>query len=123
LTLSKTYRQDQALQWGFLTVPEVSPIGRRKAGVAREPEEPNRRPDQDGGIEIREFADSRGREVVAVLRPFAMEHLHPLLEGFPFGVGQVGVPQCGHSSAGCSVRAIRYGRNRTRSVACGHMRL
>ena len=24
LTLSKTYRQDQALEWGFLTEPEVS---------------------------------------------------------------------------------------------------
>ena len=24
LTLSKTYRQDQALDWGFLTEPEVS---------------------------------------------------------------------------------------------------
>ena len=29
LTLSKTYRQDQALEWGFLTVPEVSHIARR----------------------------------------------------------------------------------------------
>jgi dihydropteroate synthase len=33
LTLSKTYRQDQALEWGFLTVPEVSHIARRKAGT------------------------------------------------------------------------------------------
>jgi dihydropteroate synthase len=32
LTLGKTYRQDQALEWGFLTVPEVSHIARRKAG-------------------------------------------------------------------------------------------
>jgi dihydropteroate synthase len=32
LTLSKTYRQDQALEWGFLTVPEDSHIERRKAG-------------------------------------------------------------------------------------------
>jgi dihydropteroate synthase len=32
LTLSKTYRQDQALEWGFLTVPEVSRIARRGNG-------------------------------------------------------------------------------------------
>ncbi len=31
LTLSKTYRQDQALEWGFLTVPEVSHIARRSS--------------------------------------------------------------------------------------------
>jgi dihydropteroate synthase len=31
LTLSKTYRQDQALEWGFLTVPEMSHVARRKA--------------------------------------------------------------------------------------------
>jgi dihydropteroate synthase len=31
LTLSKTYRQDQALEWGFLTEAEVSHIARRKA--------------------------------------------------------------------------------------------
>ena len=30
LTLSKSYRQDQALEWGFLTEPEVSHIGRRR---------------------------------------------------------------------------------------------
>jgi dihydropteroate synthase len=30
LTLSKSYRQDQALEWGFLTEPEVSHVGRRK---------------------------------------------------------------------------------------------
>ncbi len=31
LTLGKTYRQDQALEWGFLTEPEVSHLARRKA--------------------------------------------------------------------------------------------
>lgn len=31
LTLGKQYRQDQALRWGFLTVPEVSAHERRKA--------------------------------------------------------------------------------------------
>ena len=30
LTLSKTYRQDQALEWGFLTEPEVSHLARQK---------------------------------------------------------------------------------------------
>jgi dihydropteroate synthase len=43
LTLSKTYRQDQALEWGFLTVPEESHIARRKtcadAGSARTADE------------------------------------------------------------------------------------
>jgi hypothetical protein len=31
LTLSKAYRQDQALDWGFLTEPEISHIERKKA--------------------------------------------------------------------------------------------
>ncbi len=31
LTLSKTYRQDRALEWGFLTLPEVSHVARREA--------------------------------------------------------------------------------------------
>ena len=30
LTLSKTYRQDQALEWGFLTEPEESHLARRR---------------------------------------------------------------------------------------------
>ena len=30
LTLSKTYRQDQALDWGFLTEPEVSHRDRQR---------------------------------------------------------------------------------------------
>ncbi|MEZ6049476.1 MAG: hypothetical protein R3C11_28635 [Planctomycetaceae bacterium] len=30
LTLSKDYRQDQALSWGFLTLPEVSAHERRR---------------------------------------------------------------------------------------------
>lgn len=36
LTLGKTYRQDQALEWGFLTVPEISHRDRRK--TSHEPE-------------------------------------------------------------------------------------
>ena len=46
LTLSKSYRQDQALEWGFLTEPEVSHLGRRTkhshgdhGGPDRSPEE------------------------------------------------------------------------------------
>jgi dihydropteroate synthase len=31
LTLSKSYRQDQALDWGFLTEPEISHRGRKRA--------------------------------------------------------------------------------------------
>ena len=30
LTLSKNYRQDRAMDWGFLTEPEASHVGRRK---------------------------------------------------------------------------------------------
>jgi hypothetical protein len=33
LTLGKSYRQDQALDWGFLTEPEVS----HRAGKERRP--------------------------------------------------------------------------------------
>jgi dihydropteroate synthase len=51
LTLSKTYRQDQALEWGFLTVPEVSRAARREAAVDRPADAPDRGPPQDGGIE------------------------------------------------------------------------
>ena len=46
LTLSKTYRQDQALEWGFLTEPEVSHLARRRersrqenSGTERSPAE------------------------------------------------------------------------------------
>ena len=35
LTLSKSYRQDQALEWGFLTVPEASHVARREAAGSR----------------------------------------------------------------------------------------
>jgi hypothetical protein len=31
LTLGKNYRQDQALDWGFLTEPEISHRDRKKA--------------------------------------------------------------------------------------------
>jgi hypothetical protein len=37
LTLGKTYRQDQELQWGFLTEPEQSHLARRRTR-AREQE-------------------------------------------------------------------------------------
>jgi hypothetical protein len=35
LTLGKQYNQDQALQWGFLTAPEVSAVERRHAAQDR----------------------------------------------------------------------------------------
>lgn len=35
LTLSKSYRQDQALEWGFLTTPETSHIAREKLSRRR----------------------------------------------------------------------------------------
>jgi hypothetical protein len=37
LTLGKTYRQDQELQWGFLTEPEESHLARRRP-LAKEQE-------------------------------------------------------------------------------------
>lgn len=37
LTLGKSYRQDQALNWGFLTEPEVSHRDRKKAQAGEEP--------------------------------------------------------------------------------------
>ena len=37
LTLSKTYRQDQALDWGFLTEPEVSHRARMGPGAGAGP--------------------------------------------------------------------------------------
>jgi len=36
LTLSKTYRQDQAMEWGFLTEPEVSHVARQRARTRRD---------------------------------------------------------------------------------------
>jgi dihydropteroate synthase len=37
LTLSKSYRQDQSLEWGFLTEPEVSHRGRRRERLRHDP--------------------------------------------------------------------------------------
>jgi dihydropteroate synthase len=51
LTLSKAYRQDQALEWGFLTEAEVSHRGRRRTGSPREtqdPPTPAARPNEEG---------------------------------------------------------------------------
>ncbi|APW58767.1 DUF6513 domain-containing protein [Paludisphaera borealis] len=51
LTLSKAYRQDQALEWGFLTEAEVSHRGRRRTASAREaqdPPTPAARPNEEG---------------------------------------------------------------------------
>ncbi len=59
LTLSKTYRQDQALEWGFLTVPEVSHLARRQAGKRAgealsqpgRPEQPKPEPTENDDLE------------------------------------------------------------------------
>ena len=59
LTLSKTYRQDQALEWGFLTMPERSHLASRHADNRSsetptdsvQTERPKRRPIQDDAIE------------------------------------------------------------------------
>jgi hypothetical protein len=40
LTLNKSYRQDQALAWGFLTEPEVSHLGRRKHRLRNDQQAP-----------------------------------------------------------------------------------
>ena len=51
LTLSKTYRQDQALDWGFLTEPEVSHRGGEQAASTAEPAgRRGRRPRRGVGI-------------------------------------------------------------------------
>ena len=56
LTLSKSYRQDQALEWGFLTEPEVSHLARqrersrrRKSGVERSPSPAEESQESDEG--------------------------------------------------------------------------
>jgi dihydropteroate synthase len=56
LTLGKTYRQDQALEWGFLTEPETSHVARRKDGdPAREPTpEPGPEELAGGGADLAE---------------------------------------------------------------------
>jgi len=43
LTLSKTYRQDQSLDWGFLTEPEVSHQSRKSRLKVDRPSEPDER--------------------------------------------------------------------------------
>jgi hypothetical protein len=45
LTLGKNYRQDQALEWGYLTMPEASHRARRDAGSGPE----RRRPEPGSG--------------------------------------------------------------------------
>jgi dihydropteroate synthase len=68
LTLSKAYRQDQALEWGYLTVPEVSHLARRRADPGRDeaPSEPartglsERHQTQEGAIEAAD--DERRRD-------------------------------------------------------------
>jgi len=57
LTLRKTYRQDQALEWGFLTEPEMSHLARRRersrqrrAGTERSPAETEDVEESDGTL-------------------------------------------------------------------------
>ena len=42
LTLGKAYRQDQALEWGFLTEPEESHLARRGRPASAQPQDPTR---------------------------------------------------------------------------------
>jgi hypothetical protein len=51
LTLSKTYRQDQALEWGFLTEPEVSHLARQKKCESREKRTMERLPAEAAEVE------------------------------------------------------------------------
>jgi dihydropteroate synthase len=55
LTLSKSYRQDQALEWGFLTEPEVSHIARR-----RERSRPEKGGTERSGAEADEIQEKDG---------------------------------------------------------------
>ena len=41
LTLSKNYRQDRAMEWGFLTEPEQSHLARQSERARREPQAPD----------------------------------------------------------------------------------
>jgi dihydropteroate synthase len=56
LTLSKSYRQDQALEWGFLTEPEVSHLARRRERARQEKNGTDRSP-----AEAKEVEESDGR--------------------------------------------------------------
>jgi hypothetical protein len=51
LTLSKSYRQDQALEWGFLTVPEESHRARREAGAGQDNRASTPKPSGDDRVE------------------------------------------------------------------------
>ena len=56
LTLSKSYRQDQALEWGFLTEPEVSHLARQRERSRQEKRATERFP-----AETKEVEESDGR--------------------------------------------------------------
>ena len=51
LTLSKSYRQDQALEWGFLTEPEVSHLARRRERSRQENSGTERSPAEADDVE------------------------------------------------------------------------
>ena len=61
LTLNKSYRQDQSLEWGFLTVPEVSHLERQKAASSGDVGANREAAEQDGGAG--EFDPSAGEKV------------------------------------------------------------
>ena len=51
LTLSKTYRQDQSLEWGFLTEPEISHRARKKERESLEKRSAERLPAETEEVE------------------------------------------------------------------------
>ena len=60
LTLGKSYRQDQALEWGFLTEPEVSHLARRRERSRQEKGGTERSP--AGSRRIRRIQTGRRRD-------------------------------------------------------------
>jgi len=50
LTLGKTYRQDQELQWGFLTEPEESHLARRRARTSKQKDAPIGEPGNSAAV-------------------------------------------------------------------------
>ncbi len=51
LTLGKTYRQDQELQWGFLTEPEESHLARRRARTSKHKDAPIGEPGNSAAVD------------------------------------------------------------------------
>jgi hypothetical protein len=51
LTLDKAYRQDQALEWGFLTEPEESHLERRRKQATDRPQTASKQPADAGTMD------------------------------------------------------------------------